>query len=218
MAKKLKIKRLKPKRRRNIKIDSEAASVDLRKQYAANAADKLIQSNKRYTVIIASLKEGTPITEIARWFAVNGWIDVSERAFQNALYSFRNRHSQLLNSKDIDSFEALADGNSPHLDVDVELNKLLRIQRERIAIDVTTEKELGKLFNTTHKEIQVAAELLTALHKSKTGTGGNGDNLPDDLPSNVREKLRGIKADEAQRDKIYSLTQDFAKKLATEDA
>ena len=51
----------------------------------------------------------------------------------------------------------MSDKDVPVLD---ELHALFEIQKERIAMDVKSEKKLSKLFKKTRKEIQVAVEIL----------------------------------------------------------
>lgn len=215
MARKLKLlKTTKPKRKRRVINVGDSASQDLLKDKQERNAERLVQTCPRYAAIIASIKEGVPLSKIAKWVVENKWTDVSERSFLNALVIFRRRNSHIINETDIESLNFRADGNMPDVEVMTELNRLLRVQKQRIAIDVTTEHNLGKLFNTTHKEFQVAAEILELMLKAQGRIGGsNNGEFAEDLPVDVREKLRNIRLDEEKRQKVFALTQEYAKRV-----
>lgn len=207
---------LRKRRNRTIQVGN-AASKEKKDEYRARTADRAIQSHPRYPAIIGAFREGLTPTKIGRWFAENGWLVGSETSFIASLQSFRRRHTELIASTDEVSLDSMQEANRPGLNFEVELDRLLRVQKERIAIDFKTEKSINKLFSSTHKEIQVAAGILDLMMKSKgIGNGhgiGNDTNFNADLPIEVRERLRGITIDETKRQTLFSLTQQFASKI-----
>jgi hypothetical protein len=209
---------LRVRKKRNINIGEAASSSEALKESRARGADRAIQNHPRYLTILSALREGQKPSKIGRWFASNGWLEVSETSFTQSLYIFRRRHPELIHTTDTDMLDSMVEANRPDLDVITELDRLLRVQKARIAIDFKTEKNINKLFGSTHKEVQVAAMLLELMLKAKGALGGGSEeeftsNFNMDLPIEVRERLRSIKVNENNRQKLFSLTQEFASKV-----
>jgi hypothetical protein len=193
------------------------SAADADKQRKDQAAINIVLRNPRYSAIVLSLREGQSVPDIAKWFATNGWLDVSERTFSAALNTFRAKNIHLLTSDATHApLDALMEANRPGVDVEAELNRLYRLQKERISIDVAHERTMRKLLPTTAKEFLVAAEFLDKLAKIK-GLGGSvsaseGDSFAS-FPADVRDTLRGIKAEEAQASRLHMITHQIAEKV-----
>ena len=210
----------KPLRRINM---GAAASPAAKQNSADTAADNFIQQHIRYPLILDSLRCGTRVPELARWFAMEQWINVSEQTFAQYLYSFRRRHPQLLDGADPIarengkrfSFNQLAPGQTAAIDPRQEAVRLLKLQQDRIAIDVSTEHHLGKLFQNTAKEFEIAGKLVEVIAKidGKIGRGGDGNSDGTAVNGDVRDTLRGVKTDELQRGKLHNLTNQLSEAL-----
>jgi len=203
--------------RLNVSKRTDISPADADKQRKDQAAINIVLRNPRYSAIVLSLREGHSVTDIAKWFATNGWLDVSERTFAAALNTFRARNIHLLSSDSTHApLDALMEANRPGVDVEAEVNRLYRLQKERISIDLAHERTMRKLLPTTAKEFLVAAELLDKLAKIKglgaSASAAEGESFAS-FPADVRDTLRGIKAEEAQASRLHTITHQIAEKV-----
>jgi hypothetical protein len=111
------------------------------------------------------ISHGWPLKKVAAWVKEQGaGAGFSSETLVTALVEYRKamppsklaQHS--LPSLHQEAAEQVAQG----LNVLDELQKLYEIQRDRVDIDYTIEKNLKKLFKTTHKEVKEAREILVA--------------------------------------------------------
>jgi hypothetical protein len=123
-----------------------------------------LRSLKCYPEILTRVREGVPLAEVVRFIQQDRqeYTDVTPGSLTTLLTDFRNSlplaqraegHLPEAVSRAMRKVEA-------GLDEMAELEKLYKMQMDRINIDLASEKKIGKLFATTVKEIQTAAELL----------------------------------------------------------
>jgi hypothetical protein len=173
---------------------------------------KLVVENPKYQLALATLKEGVPIIQIASHFADNAWITVNERTFAEALRTYRRLHQDHIDNFQPDSIDKYVDANSPNIDVESALSQMLRLQKERIAIDYRHEKEMGKLFDTTHREIKTFGEIAELMLKTQgkvSGTGGPVRRSGEATPQDVNDNLALIKKDQNTQDRLHGLTRQL---------
>jgi hypothetical protein len=203
---------MKPKLRR-IEL-GRAGSAQLRREQVYASQARAIQKHPRYTTILGALREGIGIPEIARWFAERGWIDVNEKTFTEYLRTFAKRNSHLITGGDEDSIDSLVGAHDPNIDVMTELNRLYRLQKKRLKVDVTNEMNIGKLFNTTVKEMEAATDILKLMAEieGRIGKGVKDSNF-ENHGGEVRDHLRKLQTDESQRDRLTYLAEELGKSL-----
>jgi hypothetical protein len=180
--------------------------VEIQERYAVN----LIRENPHFQLIKASLKEGISAAEISRHFAENSWITVSERTFSDALRTFRRKYPREIDNTDIGYVDEHIPANAPVVDELIHLQQLLRLQKVRIGLDFKHEKEMGKLFATTGKEIEVAGKLVETMAKVRGKIhDGSPSKYQPHFSQNVTDNLVNIKKDEGTRDRLHELTRQL---------
>lgn len=122
------------------------------------------------------LLEGYPVPEIVKFIQEDQkeYTDVTSEHLTQLLYRFRKEEIKpaeigirRMPKAFLDMWKAV-EKKIPEIR---ELLWLYNLQKERIGIDVTTEKNIKKLFATTHREIQTAAQLLRNLVDMKMDLG-----------------------------------------------
>lgn len=190
--------------RRPRKMNMGAASSPKSKEETIRSSqERKVRNHPRFPVILAALREGISCQEVANWFAIEGWIDVNERTFSQYLQVFKRRNPAILDDgAPADTIDELIAANRPNIDPMTELNRLLRLQKRRLGVDVNSELNIGKLFNTTHKEVEVARNLLETMAKIQGKIGGGDTGI---LSKENTENIRELKNDEGQRDRLAGL-------------
>jgi hypothetical protein len=177
-----------------------------------------ISRHSQYPHVLGAIRLGTGNSDIADHFINRGhFTDISRKTLVNYLSAFRRNKPELCKPTDgsttLMDYDHLFDGNALSMTEEVELLKLIALQKSRIAIDFQAERNIGKLFNTTAKEVQVLGELVERLAKIK-GTikpaSATGASVNDD--ESVRAGIDAIRQDEAQRQVIRSAVNDIMKK------
>jgi hypothetical protein len=177
---------------------------------------KVITTNPKYELLLASLKEGVSASEIARHFAMNNWITINERSFTEAVRVFKRLKPELIDATDVKGLHSDIDANSPELDEITVIDQLLRLQSRRIAIDFQHEKTMGKLFNTTAKEIEVTTKLLETRAKIKGKLNERGGHQAEAMPVDVNERLNTVKKDQTTRDRLTMLVKQVSNRKTVE--
>jgi hypothetical protein len=177
--------------------------------------EKYIFNHPKFSTIINAMREGIPLREIARWFSREQWIEINEETFFQYLHVFRRRNLKLVESQNEEFIDHLVHANQPNIDVKSELNRLFRLQKLRLKIDVQTEKEMGKLFNTTHREVEKAHEILETIAKmdGHLGIGGGGREEAVAISEDVRDELESLTRDEAKRNNLTTLAGQLIRTL-----
>lgn len=170
-------------------------------------------------VVHEALREGLTMVEIARWFAEQGWLmGVNEKTFLAYLGTYKRTHPDLSNGGDRDTIDALIHAHRPNTDTLTELNRLLRLQKTRLNVDVGTELSMGKLFNTTVKEIEAAAKILETIAKVKgeigSGGGDSGHIPAHGVSAGSNDAIRKLREDEAQRDRMNGMAGKLVEALS----
>lgn len=198
---------------RRIELGRAGSAQQKREQVYASQV-RAIQKHPRYMTILGALKEGIGIPEIARWFAEKQWIDVNEKTFTEYLRTFARRNQHLIDGGDEDSIDSLVGAHDPNIDVMTELNRLYRVQKKRLKVDITNEMNIGKLFNTTVKEMEQATNILKLMAEveGKIGKGAKDAGF-ESHGGEVRDSLRKLQTDESQRDRLTYLAEELGKSL-----
>lgn len=171
----------------------------------------------QYPNILASIRLGTTNADIANHFIERGYFDITRKTAMIYLAAFRRKCPDLCRPREgangmhtnadgqqvaLRDYDHLFDGNVAIMSLEVELTKLMMVQKQRISIDYSNERSLGKLFSTTSKEIQVLGELMERMHKIKNGTGSQGSSAQGLYSGNedeIRDGLAAIRQDETDR-------------------
>lgn len=205
-----KIKRLRRKTRMlaNVtKIDEQAEKA----KQVANSMVRHIQAHPRYAIVLASIREAIPATEIALWFGKEGWLTISEKSFIEYIRAFKKRYPDLCSGNEDDYIDNIVDAKRPNIDPLTELNRLYRLQKLRLKIDVGTEQSMGKLFSTTVKEIEEARKLLDSMMAELGGSPAFGGDFS--VGGDTRDSLRALQQDEGARDRMSALVGELGKSL-----
>jgi hypothetical protein len=134
-----------------------------------------------YQQVATMLKHGYQYMQIAEFIQKNGeYDDIQQKSLAKILSDYEKER--------IDDVEKVAHRSPRNLeesldnldhDVDVlnELGKLYKLQMERIDLNVKREKQVGMVFKTTGKEVQVALDILREIGSFKQSTGMLKKNL-----------------------------------------
>lgn len=199
-------------RKRHLNMGEHASPAE-RQRRAEDSHVKHIMEHPRYGIILAALREGNRVGIIANWFARDGWLtSVTERTFAEYLTTFKRLKAALIDgSYEQDELDKLIDSRRPGVDTVAEVDRLIRLQKARIALDFKHEREMGKLFNTTVKEVEVTGKLLELRGKltgqldTHSTTGGHAST--DD--ESVIEAINKAKRDESNHDRLQNLTRQL---------
>ena len=185
--------------RRAIRSPGAQSQKEMQEKYFV----RLVNNNPQYQLLIASLKEGVTPAAIASHFAQNSWIEVNERTFAEAIRAFKRVHPEVIENTAAEGLNEIVDPNRPGLDTRVALQQLLRMQQLRLGIEVNNEQGIHKLFNTTHKEVEVTRDILETIAKMDGKiTDGSHSNMGNETPD-VIEDLNRLKKDQLARDRIH---------------
>ena len=147
-------------------------------------------------------------------------LDISEVTLENWIYDYKKKiASTEIISRSPQALEKVEKRIEKTLDEVDELKDLYSIQKNRIDIDVGTEKKIGKLFKGTGQEIKIAADMLRASAEMKMDMGLVKRNLgkielDQTLLADFSEKygkkdLSNVLANPEKRRKIIGLVEMF---------
>lgn len=121
---------------------------------------------KSYTEAHKKLVDGMPISEIARWLHEDQkeYTEVARISLVTILTEYRKAvpRSQFIQRFKDASQDLISDEELKSFDALCELEKLYRIQLERISIDFNTERRINKLFPSLTQEMRTAREMLSS--------------------------------------------------------
>lgn len=125
--------------------------------------------------VYEKLRTGYSLSRVARMIQDRGYCDdVSFGYLRLILHKFRNKKippSEMVSCRIpgviMDAEEKIEKG----LDELEEMQKMYKMQMGRIGIDHEKERAIGKLFNNTHKEVEVCLAILQASAKLKQSLG-----------------------------------------------
>jgi putative component of toxin-antitoxin plasmid stabilization module len=181
-----------------------------------NSMVRYIFKHPKYEHILAALREGNTVKEIARYYAEAEFIEVNESTFASYLAVFKRKYPQLLdpNKTGDDGLDDLVHAHRPNVDVEKELNRLYRLQKLRLNIDVRTEKNMGKLFKDLVKDIEASHKILETIAKvqGRIKTTGNM-NEAEGLTEGVRDEIRRMRNTEGHGDRMFTLTNELVGSL-----
>lgn len=164
---------------------------------------KLVKEHPKFRLLINCLKEGIKATEISAHFAENGWLTVNERTFTEAIRAYKNAHPEEIENHEIEGLDAVVDPNQPGVDLEQQVQQLLRMQRVRLGIGLQLEKTTGFLSAQVPKELEVTNKLIETLGKLKGKIVEHGHKMGGEEPS-VIENLNRVKRDQTTRDRLHS--------------
>lgn len=221
MSKKKPLPRLRRVKTKSIKPTETAAQEPPAPLSAAErqelAAIQWIMHHSQYPNILSSIRMGTTNADIADHFIERGYFQITRKTAMIYLAAFRRKCPDLCkprsgmfgqgrdadgNAVDLRDYDHLFDGNMAAMSLEVEMTKLILVQKQRIAIDYQNERTMGKLFQTTAKEVQVLGELMERFHKVKNGGNGSGSGGAGAFTGNedeIRDGLAAIRQDERDR-------------------
>jgi hypothetical protein len=163
-----------------------------------------INNHQQYPTIVGMMRMGTSNGDIADFFIERGDFQVNRKTAISYLSMFRKANPSVCKPTEDDdlSYDHLFDGNRALVTAETELAKLIQLQKTRIAIDFKSERSIGKLFNTTHKEVAVLGELLEKYTKVRIGKGSGGVSSSVPLSEDVKDGVQNIRHDEEKRNAL----------------
>lgn len=175
-----------------------------------------ITSHPDYDLIMASMREGIPVAQIARHFALEQKINVGEKTFATYLYVFRRIERARINDFPLDAktMDKHVRGDQVELDVDREMDRVIRFQKLRIGIGFENEKQLGMPLEVVGKDVRVLGQLIELKAKRK-GILPTGAGRPVTVDKNIQDKLTGIKRDEEDHQGLHRLTSELVERIST---
>lgn len=199
-------------RRRNIR----GMSAGDHQRQQDSSGERYVMDHAEYLIILASLHEGVRPSEIARSFAQQGWLTVTERTFVEYIFAFKRRHPELARppaaGREEDDVTRMIPGNRPEVDVDVEMDRAIRLQRMRVGISVKNERAMGVLIGGTVKEMEVLGKFIELKAKRKGLLSVAGAiNAQSPVAAEVRDTISNVKKTETQQDKLFDLTKELSR-------
>jgi hypothetical protein len=183
-----------------------------------------IVSHPQYDVIIKAMKEGVSVKDILGWIVDEGHLgSVTRDTFYQYLIKFRVERPDLIKSaQSDDDIDEFVDSKRPGIDSLKELDRLIRLQKKRLKIGMTTETNMAVLLNAMTKEVDVTAKLLELRGKMDgtlqlTANKKRGDDFGS-LSIDAKNGLDKLQADEKQREHMASLSADLMNSLREADA
>ena len=156
----------------------------------------------QFDKLVAQLRSGASVPSLVSWFDKEGWLgDMSPSTFGQYLYKFKSERAALL-EKQADanhSYDHFVGANLPEVDATKEIDKLILVQKRRVSIDFATEVTIGKLLESTHKEVKVLGELL-AIKVQMSGASPEAAASAD-----VGSTLRNLRVSEGEHDRMQEL-------------
>jgi len=170
------------------------------------------------------LKAGWPIARIADFIQKerDEYNDVTRESLMKTLAAYRDslKNTELLQARMPDKVVELQEEAEEALDEVKELAGLYKLQKERIAIDVESEKNIKKLFKTTGQEVFYAMKLLQTsaaikmdygLVKGRELPGTNVNVLALDMSRFGNQAVQDVVQDPVARRKVLSFVERLSK-------
>lgn len=171
---------------------------------------------------------GHPLSRIAEWLQEEKGVlaDTGHEGVVTMLRKYRDSFSdtELIKDRMPETFLKAAQRVDESLDELVELEKLYRIQMERVNIDFKLEKQFNKLLPSNTQEIRAAREILSSIAELKMDLGLNDRKLGTvDVEAKISAviearygdtKIGKALADPLKRQRLIGLTKQLAKKAS----
>lgn len=183
-------------------------------------AVRFISDNRYYKLILDAIRAGTPNSKIAEHGIARGWFDgQNQKTVVSYLQYFRKAKPEICKPRiadedaapGVDYLDRTFDGNSAIVDEETELIRLIKLQKARLGIAFSNERQLNMVMNSNRREVEELRNLIVDLAKlrglisNNTGVNINMIGYTD----TVKEDLKGIQQDEQQRNMIATLVQDL---------
>lgn len=171
-------------------------------------------SHPQYDMLLASLREGMSGSDIARYYANEGWLTVSEKTFAEYITAFRRRQWRMIASDTERGGAERIDLNrrvqpAPPLNLDSEVDRAIRFQKIRIGLGHTQEDQIGLPLEQVTKDMVVLGKYLELKGKHALGTivaRGASQMGPLQAPEQVRSELNKVVKSQGEADKLYEMT------------
>lgn len=143
----------------------------------SRACDKYqkLRSLQCFDLVYARIKDGWPITEIARFIQEDKheYTEVSRAGLVSVITGFRSSlpPAELIKKRLPDAFIEAKKELDDTIDEVREMEELYRLQMRRVKIDVAIEEKIGKLMPTMTSEIKEARQLLESVANLKMDMG-----------------------------------------------
>ena len=158
----------------------------------------------QFDKVVSQLQAGTSVPAIVSWFDKEGWLgNMTPSTFTQYLYKFKTERAALIENSRItatESYDKLIGASLPEIDAEQEIDKLILVQKRRVSIDFSTEVSIGKLLESTHKEVKVLGELLAIKMQM------NGKTIEQAVRADVGTQLRSLRVNEGEQDRMQDLT------------
>lgn len=161
---------------------------------------------KQREIVIRAIKEGNSVSDIARFFSEQGLLRVTENTFKQYLFAFKRIFPEMCEGNDDTSIDSIVDGKRPQLDEEMELERLVRLQKVRLKVGVDFERNTGFLNNELHKDIKATGELIEKLASIRGRTKGAGRPSAHNVATTpaAAEALRSVDVGEAAQERLVS--------------
>ena len=116
------------------------------------------------------MREGISATGIAHDLALRGELEVGERTMADYIQFYKRYYPESIKQKDSNSIEEIVKVEHINPVCLNELNKLLRLQKLRLAYGYSKEKARGVLDLSMSKEIRIVKDIIDSIHKIQSTT------------------------------------------------
>jgi hypothetical protein len=212
--------KVKPRPTRLLRVGAKLTRKETVVREMDAVAERHIMSHPQYEMILASLREGISVAEIARYFAEEQWVTVSEKTFAEYLYVFRRRRISLINQTQADGekidLNRKVSGRNPDLDLDQEMDRAIRFQKVRVGLGHTNEVNLGLPLEQVGRDVVTLGKLLE-LKLKRQGLRALAKGLqtqgPLAAPAQVRDELNQVVRSQGDTDKLHTLTAQLMERV-----
>lgn len=136
---------------------------------------------KCFKIVHKHLVDGWPLTEVARIIQEDHqeYTEVTKSGLVAMLHKYKATIPPVEMAEKVITQDHLAALKKVEEGIDelAELTKLYKIQMERVGLDLTLEKNMKKMLNTTGQEVRIAKEILGAISELKMDLGLNDRHL-----------------------------------------
>lgn len=194
-------------------------------QRAQRTAVQTIMDNPHYPAILQAIRAGIPNTKIAEHYISRGVFDQNQKTMVGYLQYFRKAQPGLCkpqapNEDDpnhVAGYDHFFDGNNLIIHEETELLRLIALQKARIGMAFSNEREIQVLIQSNRREVEELRNLLMDLAKLRGLWGNSMDVNLHGYSETVKDDLKGIQQDEGQRNIIATLVADLGNmKVGTE--
>ena len=200
------------KRKRRLAVKGNKETPAQRQQ---RTAVKFVMNNPQYPLILRSIRDGSSNSRIAEFCIDRGFFDVNEKTAVSYLQYFKRAHPGLCKPQPpeeggVPGYDYAINETRAIIDEEIELDKLIALQKARLGISFKNERNIGAVLDGTRKDVEELRNLLMDKAKLRGLVGNSVDVNLHGYSDTVKSNLRSVDQDEVKRGSLASLVSELA--------